>query len=382
MRHFGPKDPTPLRYLRQAGALGVITALHQYPPGSVWSVADIKQRQREIEAVGLRWSVVESLPVSETIKTRSAGYEEHLENYLTSLRNLHACGLTTVTYNFMPVMDWTRTDLNYYLPDGKSALHFSLTDVAVFDLYILKRKGAEQDYSAATQAAAEALFPQLDAQHISRITANIIKGLPGSEVSFTLEEFKIALETYHEIDRNQLRENLVAFLTVVCPVAEELGMKLVIHPDDPPFPLLGLPRVVSTVQDLDFLFDRVPSPANGLCFCTGSLGVREDNDLVTIAEAFSDRIHFIHLRSTKSNEDGSFYEADHLAGDVPMREVMQALLVENQRRAVPIPMRPDHGHRMLDDLEKPLSDINPGYPMIGRMKGLAELTGLQCGLIK
>ncbi|MTB50415.1 mannonate dehydratase [Lewinella sp. W8] len=380
MRHFGPKDPTPLSYLRQAGARGVVTALHHIGVGEVWSTAEIRKRQEEIENAGMQWTVVESLPVSEAIKTRGDAMERHLTNYVESLRNLAACGLSIVTYNFMPVMDWTRTDLDYYLPDGKSAIQFSLIELAVFDLYILQRPEADAAYDAATLAAAEKLYPQLDTDAVERITANIIKGLPGSEESFTMEEFRAALATYRDIDEERLRENLINFLRRVCPVAESLGIKLVIHPDDPPFQLLGLPRIMSTQADFARLIEEVPSPANGLCFCTGSLGVRPDNDLVGIAEAFRDRIHFIHLRSTKRNADGSFYEADHLEGDVPMREVVRVLLRENQTRTSPIPMRPDHGHRMLDDLDKEVSKINPGYPIIGRMKGLAELTGLQHGI--
>ncbi len=380
MRHFGPKDPTPLRYLRQAGATGVVTALHHLPVGEVWSVAEIQKRQAEIEEAGLVWSVVESLPVSEAIKTRGDNCGKHLENYVTSLRNLAACGLTTVTYNFMPVMDWTRTDLDYRLPDGKSAIQFDLVEVAMFDLFILERANAAADYDAATLATAEKRFPQLDAAAKERITNNIIKGLPGSEESFTLDAFREALASYREIGTAELRDHLVRFLRYVTPVAEELGVRLVIHPDDPPFPLLGLPRVLSTAEDFQHLVSAVPSPANGLCFCTGSFGVRQDNDLVAIAASFAERIHFIHLRSTQRMPGGIFYEADHLTGNVPMREVMRTLLRENKRRSTPIPMRPDHGHRMLDDLEKPLSKMNPGYPMIGRMKGLAELVGLQHGL--
>ncbi|MEM6395162.1 MAG: mannonate dehydratase [Bacteroidota bacterium] len=380
LRHFGPKDPTPLAFLKQAGAEGIVTALHHIAVGEVWPVSEIEKCQEEIAEAGMQWTVVESLPVSEDIKTRSGNFEKHLDNYRQSLKNLAECGITTVTYNFMPVMDWTRTDLDFRLPSGASAIRFDRVEMAVFDCFILDREGAQLDYPAAIVEKARTAFSTMSQATKDRIVHNLIKGLPGAEESFTLEEFKQALAAYDDIDADQLRAHLVSFLQAICPLAEELGVKMVIHPDDPPFPLLGLPRVLSTAEDFRYLIDQVPSESNGLCFCTGSFGVRADNQLSLMVEEFADRIHFIHLRSTQRDEFGSFHEAGHLEGDVPMRDVMINLLEENAHRETPIPMRPDHGHCMMHELNA-LGDTAPGYTIIGRMKGLAELTGLQMGLI-
>jgi len=379
-RHFGPKDPIPITFLRQAGAESIVTSLHHLPVGAVWPVKEIRQRQSEIADIGLHWSVVESLPVAEAIKTRTSNYPQLLENYQHSLRNLATCGINTVTYNFMPVTDWTRTDLNYQLPDGASAIRFDWTELAMFDIFILQREGAEEDYPAFIREEAYQRFPKLSTIDQRRIIENLIKGLPGSEESFTLSEFREALAVYDGIQTDELRHHLVLFLQAITPVAEEVGIKLVIHPDDPPFSLLGLPRVLSTAADFRYLVEQVPSPANGLCFCTGSFGVRPDNDLPAMVKEFAERIHFIHLRSTQRTKEGHFHEAAHLEGDVPIAEVVSVLLQENAQRETPIPMRPDHGHRMMHELEID-STLAPGYTSIGRMKGLAELRGLQLGLL-
>ena len=379
-RHFGPADPTPLPYLRQAGGRGIVTALHHVPVGKVWAPEAIRQRCAEVAAAGLEWTVVESLPVSEAIKTRTGDYERHLDNYVTSLANLGAAGVRTVTYNFMPVMDWTRTDLDYRMPDGGAALRFDRALMTAFDLLVLRRPAARAEYSQREQAAARDRWEALDAAGRDLVVANVTKGLPGSEESFTMEQFRTALAAYDDIDADRLREHLVAFLAQVTPAAEAAGVRLVVHPDDPPFPLLGLPRIVSTADDFQRLIDAVPSPANGLCFCTGSFGVRPDNDLPAMAARFADRIHFVHLRSTRREADGSFHEAGHLTGDVDMVAVLRALLAENARRTTPIPFRPDHGHCILDDLAKP-AGITPGYTAIGRLKGMAELIGVQTAIL-
>lgn len=378
-RWFGPNDAIKLEEVRQTGATGIVTALHEVPNDQIWSVEAIQARKTMIEAAGLDWSVVESVPVHEAIKQGLPERDDLIETYCQTLRNLAACGVDTVCYNFMPVLDWTRTDLAYALPDGALALRFDQTAFAAFDLFLLKRPQAEHDYTQPQKDAAQAYLDALDQPARDTLINTLIAGLPGAEEHYTLEQFRRVLAEYAEIDAAKLREHLGYFLRAVIPVAEEVGIRMAIHPDDPPRPLLGLPRVVSTREDAQWAVDCVPSPANGLTFCTGSYGVREDNDLVAMARHFAPHIHFIHLRATQREADTlSFHEAPHLAGNVDMVGVIQALVEEERRRAkeggARLPLRPDHGHQLLDDQQRKTA---PGYPLYGRMRGLAELRGIE-----
>jgi mannonate dehydratase len=375
-RWYGPIDPVSLQDVKQAGATGIVSALHHIPHGEVWPIADIEERKAIIEAAGLTWSVVESVPVHEAIKTRRADAGQYLENYKTSLKNLAACGIKTVCYNFMPVLDWTRTQLDLTMTDGSKALYFNWTDLAVFDLFILKRAGAEQDYEPAIVAKAKERFATLSTADLDFLKTNVLMGIP-NEKEIELSALQESIDEYKTIGTAGLKENLTWFLNAIAETCESTGIKMTIHPDDPPYPILGLPRIASTKADFEYIISSVDKPFNGVCYCTGSLGAGVSNNLPEIFEAVKDRVYFLHLRNVTKDEEGNFYEADHLGGDVNMYEIMKLVTAENARREEPIPFRPDHGHQMLDDLNKV---TNPGYSAIGRLRGLAELRGLEVGV--
>lgn len=377
MRWYGPQDGVTLRDIAQCGVQGIVTALHQIPVGEIWEVKDIRERQQLIRDEGLEWTVVESLPVHEDIKRRGGDYQKYLENYKTSLRNLAQCGITVITYNFMPILDWVRTDHGYVNPDGTKALLFDETAFIFFDVYLLKRPGTMDGYTKEQLEGAKAYGDALNKQEKAKLFKNVLLGLPGSDESFTPEKILELLQAYEGIDDNALRKNLVHFLSEVAPVAQELGLKLAIHPDDPPFSVLGLPRVVSTEKDIAEILSAVPESANGLCYCTGSLGAQPNNNLVRIIEQHGDRIHFLHLRNVKREDGKRFRESEHLSGDNPMEEIIEKLLLLMNRNQTPLPMRPDHG--FLHSFEG--KEKYPGYSLIGRLKGLAELRGAELGIL-
>jgi mannonate dehydratase len=377
-RWFGPNDPVSLQDIRQTGAQGIVSALHQVPHGDVWSVEEITKRKQEIQAGGFSWDVVESVTIHESIKTRTGNYQQYIDQYKQSLRNIASCGIRIVTYNFMPVNDWARTNLDYVMPDGSKALYFNWFDLAVFDIYVLKRKGAADAYNPTVLREAEQRHAVYTTDQLQYLADIIMFGIPG-EKKQSLDQMRTKLEWYTDIDHKALRENLKYFLQEITPMADELGIRLAIHPDDPPFDILGLPRIVSRAEDFAYILSAVPAASNGICFCTGSLGASPQNNLVEMVKQMGNRVHFVHLRNVKKDAYGNFFEDDHLAGDVDMYAVMKELLRIQKQVAEPIPFRPDHGHQMMDDLQKV---TNPGYSCIGRMRGLSELRGLELGICR
>jgi len=377
-RWFGPNDPVSLQHIKQTGATGIVTALHHVPHGDVWTVEEMNKRKAEVQAYGLTWDVVESITVHEDIKTKTGDYQLYIDKYKESIRNVAACGIKIITYNFMPVNDWTRTQLDYKMPDGSEALYFNWIDLAIFDIYILKRENAENSFPENIVAKAKERFNSLNEEQLQALSDVVMFGIPG-EKKMTVADMQAKLKPYKNIDRATLRENLSYFLNEICPVADEVGVKLAIHPDDPPFDILGLPRIVNSMEDYDYILSKAPYKSNGICFCTGSLGASEKNNLPKIAKALGDKIHFIHLRNVRRDEEGNFFEADHLDGNVDMYAVVKELLLIQKNSNISIPFRPDHGHQMLDDLGKV---NNPGYSAIGRLRGLAELRGLEEGIIR
>jgi mannonate dehydratase len=377
-RWFGPNDPVSLQHIKQTGATGIVTALHHVPHGEVWTIEEINKRKAEIEKFGLTWDVVESITVHEDIKTKTGDYTAYIEKYKESIRNVAACGIKIITYNFMPVNDWTRTQLDYRMPDGSEALYFNWVDLAVFDIYILKRENAENSYPVSIAEQAKVRFNASSEEQLQALSGVVMFGIPG-EKKMTVADMQAKLKPYANINRAILRENLSYFLNQICPVADECGIKLAIHPDDPPFDILGLPRIVNSNEDYEFILSNAPFASNGICFCTGSLGASEKNNLPEMVKTFGNKIHFIHLRNVRRDEEGNFFEADHLDGNVDMYAVVKELLLIQKSNALSIPFRPDHGHQMLDDLGK---INNPGYSAIGRLRGLAELRGLEEGIIR
>lgn len=376
-RWFGPYDPVSLQDVKQTGATGVVTALHHIPHGEIWEVNEINKRKAAIEEAGLTWSVAESITVHENIKTRTGNYKEYIEKYKTSVRNVATCGIPVITYNFMPVNDWTRTSLNYKMSDGSLALYFNWIDLAIFDIYILKRKNADSAYSANILQKAEERYKNYSEKDLEALAGVVMFGIPG-EKKISAADMLRKLELYKDIDATALRENLCYFQKEISEAAEECGVKLAIHPDDPPFPILGLPRIASTQYDYEYFLNKVDNTANGVCFCTGSFGASENNNLTGMVRVFGEKIHFIHLRNVTKDDEGNFYEADHLGGDNDMYSIVKELLLLQQKLKISIPFRPDHGHQMLDDLNK---TTNPGYSAIGRLRGLAEIRGLEMGII-